>query len=90
MAYYVLLEGTTGQTLGKFMTGSIVVQRDGKKIGFLIGMVRAICRFFPNTIPSVFFRDRIFHDKISETCVVDKKRWKEKYEKEMTVKTPSA
>ena len=90
LAYYVLLESTIGQTLGKFVTGSIVVQKDGKKISFLKALIRGVCRFFPNSISSAFFKDRIFHDKISETYVVDKKRWTTSYENENIGKMPGA
>ncbi len=80
LTYYIFLELFLGRTLGKFITGSIVVDKDGKRPGIFRIIIRTGCRFFPHTLFSAFFRDRIFHDKISSTFVVDKNRWTAKYE----------
>ncbi|AHG00217.1 transporter [Halostagnicola larsenii XH-48] len=44
LGYYILLEGATGQTLGKRLAGVIVVSRDGSSITFRQALVRNLLR----------------------------------------------
>lgn len=71
--YYVLLESTTGMTLGKLLTGTKVVREDGGKPTLLQVIVRTIARFVPFDWVS-FISDqpkRGWHDSLSRTVVVD-------------------
>jgi uncharacterized RDD family membrane protein YckC len=54
IAYYVLLEGIAGGTLGKFLTGIRVVNEDGTKLGWSGAVVRNVARVvdaFPYFLP---------------------------------------
>jgi uncharacterized RDD family membrane protein YckC len=54
IAYYVLLEGIAGGTIGKFMTGIRVVNEDGTKLGWAGAVVRNVARVvdsFPYFLP---------------------------------------
>jgi hypothetical protein len=78
--YYLLFETVFGMTLGKLITGSIVVDNDGKRPSFYKILIRTVCRFWIGQIKSSFLNDDIFHDKISSTFVVNKNRWRSIYE----------
>lgn len=73
--YYFLMEAYMGgRTLGKMVTGSIVVNKQGELAtpGNIAG--RSLCRFIPfDNISFIFTRG--WHDSISDTYVVDKKKW---------------
>jgi uncharacterized RDD family membrane protein YckC len=54
IAYYVLLEGIAGATIGKFITGIRVVSEDGTKLGWAGAVVRNVARIvdaFPYGLP---------------------------------------
>jgi uncharacterized RDD family membrane protein YckC len=54
IAYYVLLEGIAGATIGKFVTGIRVVSEDGTKLGWTGAVVRNVARIvdaFPYGLP---------------------------------------
>jgi len=54
IAYYVLLEGIAGATIGKFLTGIRVVNEDGTKLGWSGAVVRNVARIvdaFPYVLP---------------------------------------
>jgi uncharacterized RDD family membrane protein YckC len=69
-AYYCMLEGLTGRTLGKFISGTYVVTADGLKPDFLTILGRTLCRFIPFEPLSFLFGDLGFHDRFSKTRVV--------------------
>ncbi|MFT5513812.1 MAG: putative RDD family membrane protein YckC [Bacteroidia bacterium] len=73
--YYTLFEGTTGKTIGKMITGTMVVIEDGSKptTDKIIG--RTFSRLNPFNTFSFLFLDGVgWHDTITGTRVVSKKR----------------
>ena len=71
--YYTLLEGTTGKTIGKMITGTMVVMEDGSKptTDKIIG--RTFSRLIPFNAFSFLFLDGVgWHDTITKTRVVSK------------------
>lgn len=68
--YYVLLEGITGRTIGKLVTGTKVIDEGGNKPSFVNIMGRTLCRLIPFEAFSFLFADRGWHDSISKTRVV--------------------
>jgi uncharacterized RDD family membrane protein YckC len=71
LGYYSLFEGLTSQTIGKMITGTIVITEDGNKISFKNALIRSLCRLIPFEGLS-FFGERGWHDTITETRVVNK------------------
>lgn len=71
LLYYVVLEFFFQQTPGKFITGTKVVTRDGKKPGIKIIILRSLCRLIPLDKFSFLFTRRGFHDYLSATTVID-------------------
>lgn len=69
-AYYVLLEGFTGKTVGKMITKTKVIKENGEKITFGDAALRTLCRFVPFEFISAFTGDRMWHDKWSKTMVI--------------------
>ncbi|MEM0896899.1 MAG: RDD family protein [Verrucomicrobiota bacterium] len=69
--YYSLFEGITGRSVGKFVTGTRVVDANGDKIGFPGAFSRSLCRFIPFE-PFSFLgtETRGWHDSITGTYVV--------------------
>ncbi|WP_269234551.1 RDD family protein [Flavobacterium flavigenum] len=70
--YYSLTEGLFGRSLGKLITGTVVVDENGVKPSFGVILKRTLCRFIPFDVFS-FLGSRGWHDSISETYVVNKK-----------------
>ncbi len=70
-AYYFLMEMSLGRTLGKMLTGSKVINEDGKKPSFREISIRTLCRFIPLEFIPIFFSARqCLHDSLSKTYVV--------------------
>lgn len=69
--YYGPLEGITGRTVGKFVTGTMVVTKDGKPIHSGHSFMRSICRIIPFE-PFSMFRScqQGWHDTLVNTKVV--------------------
>ncbi|SEN46737.1 Uncharacterized membrane protein YckC, RDD family [Flavobacterium sp. CF108] len=70
--YYSLSEGLFGRSLGKFVTGTVVVDENGEKPSFGTIFKRSLCRLIPFEVFS-FLGSRGWHDSISDTYVVNKK-----------------
>ena len=69
--YFPLLEYFYGKTIGKVVTKSSVVRKDGRKITFFQAIVRAFFRLVPaNFILSLGKKPTSFHDRLSGTMVV--------------------
>lgn len=78
LLYYGILEFTTQRTVGKLVTGAVVVMEDGSKPPFKVIMLRTFCRAIPFEQFSFFGEGaRGWHDTMTETYVVDGKRLKE-------------
>ncbi|RDI06773.1 RDD family protein [Flavobacterium sp. AG291] len=78
MAYYMIMEITTQRTVGKLITGTIVISEDGSKPEAKSIIGRSLCRIF--TIEALSFLrayPRGWHDSASGTYVVKVKKYKE-------------
>ncbi len=74
IVYYLVFEGLFGRTMGKIITGSIVVNENGLKPSFGVICIRTLCRLIPFDALSFLGKsERIWHDSISKTYVVEKK-----------------
>ncbi|RZJ48674.1 MAG: RDD family protein [Flavobacterium sp.] len=74
MLYYLVFEVFFGRTIGKFITGSIVVNENGLKPGFGIICLRTLYRLIPfDPLSFLTMSGRIWHDSFSKTYVVEKK-----------------
>lgn len=76
--YYALFEGLAGQTLGKFVTGTKVLNEKDEKPSFLNILGRTFCRLIPFEAFSFLGSGYGWHDSISSTKVVVIKEVKKK------------
>ncbi|POY37478.1 RDD family protein [Solitalea longa] len=72
IGYYFVLETVLGQTIGKLITGTKVVDDFGNKPKVLKVLVRTLCRLIPFEAISFLFTPMGWHDSISKTYVVKK------------------
>lgn len=74
LLYYILFEGISkGRTMGKLVTGSIVIKEDGSAFTFKDAFIRSVCRAIPfEALSALGYRP--WHDSLSKTAVV-KKTW---------------
>jgi uncharacterized RDD family membrane protein YckC len=72
-AYYILLEGGKGKTLGKMITKTKVVSEDGSSMTYSKAFIRTLCRLVPFEFISVFIGPKMWHDQWSKTMVVKDK-----------------
>jgi lipoprotein-releasing system ATP-binding protein len=75
LAYYTLMEGFTGRTVAKFMTGTkVMMESDFSRPGFLNALFRSLARLIPLE-PFSFLTNRPvgLHDIIGSTIVADSK-----------------
>lgn len=74
LLYYIPIEIVSSRSIGKFITGTIVVMEDGTKPDKQTIIKRTFCRLIPFDALSFFGSDaRGWHDSISDTYVVNKK-----------------
>jgi uncharacterized RDD family membrane protein YckC len=75
-AYYTLMEGIFGFTLGKLLTNTRVVDEYGRAPGLVRALWRTLARFIPFEAFSVLFTDdgRGWHDSLARTYVVRRPR----------------
>jgi uncharacterized RDD family membrane protein YckC len=71
--YYTVMEGLFGRSIGKFITGSVVVDENGQKPSFGTIFKRSLCRYIPFDAFTFLGGARGWHDSISDTYVVSKK-----------------
>lgn len=76
-AYYFIFEVTTQRTLGKYLTGTMVVGSDGEKPSVKAILARSACRILGIEAFSFLVSNRGWHDTASNTFVVKAKKWKE-------------
>lgn len=70
--YFLILEATTGKTLGKVITKTEVVDIDGIRPNIWRVLIRTLCRFIPFDAFSYLFKEPLgWHDKISKTYVIE-------------------
>lgn len=73
VGYYTILEGSTGKTIGKMITGTVVVMEDGSKPTTDKIIARSFSRLIPfNAFSFLFLNGVGWHDTISKTRVVAK------------------
>ncbi|MBL4714110.1 MAG: RDD family protein [Alcanivorax sp.] len=71
LGYYIILEGATGRTLGKLVTGTKVVNEVGGAPSFTQILGRCLSRFIPFEAFSFLGDDgRGWHDSIPNTYVI--------------------
>jgi uncharacterized RDD family membrane protein YckC len=71
--YNFSFEIYNGQTLGKYITKTKVVYKDGSKPSFLNLFMRSILRLIPiDALSYLFGSEQGFHDKLSSTRLVKK------------------
>ena len=74
MAYYILLESITGQTIGKMATNTIVVNRMNQKPSTRQIVFRTLLRLNPfDSYSYLFGKEQGGHDLISKTRLIVKK-----------------
>ncbi len=68
--YYVFMETKYQKTIGKYITKTRVVTKDGSKpeVGDIIR--RTFCRLIPFDRVSFFFTPNGFHDRLSDTTII--------------------
>ncbi|MCH5714879.1 RDD family protein [Niabella hibiscisoli] len=71
LAYYTVLEGSTGKSLGKMLTGTKVVTEEGHKITYRDAFLRALSRLVPFEALSIFLGSGMWHDRWTQTRVVE-------------------
>lgn len=78
--YYGLMETIGQRTVGKLITGTMVVMEDGGKPDSRTILLRTLCRLIPFEAFSFLGQSgRFWHDTIMNTCVVDKKIYEEAF-----------
>lgn len=73
LAYYTLVEGSKGKTLGKLITKTKVVMETGEPISYSKAFLRTIIRFVPFEFLSGFSGTTMWHDQWTKTMVVKDK-----------------
>ncbi len=69
--YYIILEGATGKTIGKMVTGTMVVYANGDKPSYWSAFTRTLSRMVPFEAFTAFSSSgRMWHDKWTDTYVV--------------------
>jgi uncharacterized RDD family membrane protein YckC len=75
LIYYTICEGLTARTIGKWVTGTRVVNKWGLRPTFLQVLGRSLWRLMPFEPLSFFKADRRgWHDSVPETFVVKSRR----------------
>ena len=75
MFYYSAFESAGGQTLGKLITKTKVVNLAGEVPGLRIIIIRTLCRFIPfDGLSFLFGSGTGWHDTISKTMVITSER----------------
>jgi uncharacterized RDD family membrane protein YckC len=72
--YYTFMESTLGRSLGKLITGTKVINLEGKRPKPLTILGRSFARLVPFEPFSFFGNERGWHDRWSDTRVVDMRK----------------
>jgi len=76
LVYYGLFESLTFRTVGKYITNTKVILRDGTQPDSITILLRTLCRFIPLEFISFLISPIGWHDSLSKTLVVDIYRYK--------------
>ncbi len=68
--YFVIFEYFYGKTIGKFITNTKVIMKNGNNPSLFDIVKRTICRFIPFD-PISFFWLKGWHDDLSDTIVIN-------------------
>ena len=81
--YYIPMEYLLGKTVGKYITKSKVVNRDGSKINLKTAIIRYLCRWIPFEFASLAlgYDAKAWHDTLSKTYVIEEKNFHNKNER---------
>ncbi len=72
LSYYIIFEGITGKTLGKFLTKTKVQSNEGNKPKFINIIIRTLVRLIFIEVISFFSQHPLgWHDSISKTQVIE-------------------
>jgi uncharacterized RDD family membrane protein YckC len=81
LIYFIPFESITSRSIGKFITGTIVVMEDGSKPDSSVILKRTLYRLLPfNALTFLGTPSRGWHDSKSDTYVVNKKEFEAKFE----------
>lgn len=71
--YYIPMEYFFGKTIGKYITKSKIVNRDGSRISFKSAVIRYLCRWIPFEFASLALGHdaKAWNDYISKKLVID-------------------
>lgn len=84
--YFTLIEGFTQRSLGKYITGTMVLIEDGSKPTFKDIFIRSLCRLIPFEAFSFLGTEgRGWHDSMSDTYVVDIKKHQAKLNAQLEI-----
>lgn len=72
IAYYAIFESITARSVGKFVTNTVVVFKDGTKPPMETMFRRSIYRILPLNALFFLWQNRIWHDQFTDTYVVIK------------------
>lgn len=73
LGYYFLFESFTGRTIGKYITKTTVVDKEGGKPVVKIIFIRTLCRLIPFELLSYLGEGKLgWHDTLSGTTTIDK------------------
>jgi uncharacterized RDD family membrane protein YckC len=76
LTYFIVLEILTQRSLGKFITKTMVVIKDGTKPSAKDIILRSLCRLIPfDALSFLGSEGRGWHDSVSDTYVVDIKKF---------------
>jgi len=83
LTYYFSMEALTQKTLGKYITNTMVVLRNGEKPSSKDILIRSLCRIIPfDALSFLGESSKGWHDSISKTFVVDIKKFEGKKKQE--------
>ena len=68
--YYVFMETKYQKTIGKYITNTKVINKDGTKPKYEVIIGRTFCRLIPFDNFTFLFTSNGFHDRLSETTVI--------------------
>ena len=75
LLYFIFTEWTTGKTIGKLLTGTVVVDRLGRPASFRHLLKRTVLRFVPwDCLTYLVGNKPGWHDRFSATEVIHRKR----------------
>jgi uncharacterized RDD family membrane protein YckC len=74
LGYYSLIEGVSdGRSLGKLITNTVAVRKDGKPFTFKDAVLRSLCRLIPFEPLAALFSYEPWHDSITNTTVIKRR-----------------